>query len=106
MYHNVSIASWCRPVDCPPAFTAQMLNQPAFLIVPSGFSTIRVWLRGRLEIGSCARAASAGSARSKASANRRSARIVFSLGDALFVDISKRVARFSVNRNFDTYQLL
>src|SRR5438876_6942828 len=33
---------------------AQMLNHPAFLTVPSGFSTISVWLRGRLEI--CAKA--------------------------------------------------
>jgi len=32
------------------ALIAQMLNQPAFLIVPSGFSTISVSLRGRLEI--------------------------------------------------------
>src|SRR5688572_2896001 len=82
MYQNVSIVSWCRPVDCPPAFTAQMLNQPAFLIVPSGFSTIRVWLRGRFEIGPCANAEEAGIASSKASARCRRARIVFSLGDA------------------------
>src|SRR3954468_150692 len=33
---------------------AQMLNQPAFLIVPSGFSRIRVSFLGRLEITSCA----------------------------------------------------
>jgi hypothetical protein len=47
MYQKVSIASWCRPFDWLPALIAQMLNQPAFLIVPSGFSTISVSLRGR-----------------------------------------------------------
>src|SRR5438874_4388922 len=50
MYQKVSMASWCSPVDWPPALIDQILNQPAFLIVPSGFSTISVSLRGRLEI--------------------------------------------------------
>jgi hypothetical protein len=104
MYQNVSIASWCSPVDCPPALTAQMLNQPAFLIVPSGFSTIRVWLRGRFEIGSCAEAENAGTARSKASARVRSARIVFSLVSFFSLTRVKRRPRFSVNRNLDIYQ--
>ena len=54
MYQKVSIANWCSPVDWPPALMAQMLNQPAFLIVPSGFSTTRVWWRGTLEISSWA----------------------------------------------------
>src|SRR3569833_1423194 len=50
MYQKVSMPSCCRPFDWLPALIAQMLNQPAFLIVPSGFSTISVSLRGRSEI--------------------------------------------------------
>src|SRR5881394_2783667 len=71
MYQNVSIASWCSPVDWPPALIAQMLNQPAFLIVPSGFSTIRVWLRGRFEIVPWATAGSAASQATAASRQQR-----------------------------------
>src|SRR5262249_5100198 len=53
-----------------------MLNQPAFLIVASGLSTIGAWLGGRLEIGSCAKAERPGTASIIASASDRSARIV------------------------------
>src|SRR5262245_40199 len=48
MYQSVSSAACCRPFDWLPALMAQILNQPAFLMVPSGFSRIRVSLRGRL----------------------------------------------------------
>src|SRR5258708_7263606 len=40
MYQSVSSADCCKPFDCEPALIAQMLNQPAFLMVPSGFSRI------------------------------------------------------------------
>src|SRR5262245_16629750 len=70
MYQKVSMASWCRPVDWPPALIAQMLNQPAFLIVPSGFSTISVWLRGSSEIVPWAPAAVATSHAPAANATR------------------------------------
>src|SRR5471032_1272586 len=40
MYQSVSSAACCRPLDCEPALIAQILNQPAFLMVPSGFSRI------------------------------------------------------------------
>src|SRR5882724_5003035 len=61
MYQKVSIATCCRPLDWLPPLMAQMLNQPAFLIVPSGFSRIKVSLRGRSEnaVCACAGAASA-----------------------------------------------
>src|SRR5882672_11706665 len=54
MYQKVSIATCCRPLDWLPTLMAQMLNQPAFLIVPSGFSRIKVSLRGRSENAVCA----------------------------------------------------
>ena len=69
MYQSVSRATCCSPFDWPPALMAQMLNQPAFLIVPSGFSRISVSLRGRLEIMSCASAAPSDSM-AKAANNR------------------------------------
>src|SRR4051812_38272638 len=77
MYQKVSITSWCSPVDWPPALIAQMLNQPAFLIVPSGFSTIRVWLRGRFEIDDWACAGWVASQATAASRQHRSMRIGF-----------------------------
>src|SRR6478735_7615735 len=40
MYQSVSSAACCSPLDWEPALIAQILNQPAFLIVPSGFSRI------------------------------------------------------------------
>src|SRR3979411_3323748 len=40
MYQSVSSAACCRPLDCEPALIAQILNQPEFLVVPSGFSRI------------------------------------------------------------------
>src|SRR3979490_1856040 len=40
MYQSVSSAACCSPLDCEPALIAQILNQPAFLMVPSGFSRI------------------------------------------------------------------
>src|SRR6266568_1892093 len=40
MYQSVSSAACWSPLDCEPALIAQILNQPAFLIVPSGFSRI------------------------------------------------------------------
>src|ERR1041384_5902861 len=76
MYQKVSIISWCRPVDWPPALIAQMLNQPAFLIVPSGFSTISVSLRGRLEIVFCADTSLARQPTNRSSAIVRQMRIV------------------------------
>src|SRR5262245_61423687 len=56
MYQSVSRAACCRPFDWLPALMAQILNQPAFLMVPSGFSKIRVSLRGRLASNPCAAA--------------------------------------------------
>src|SRR5438270_6097622 len=76
MYQKVSIASWCRPFDWLPALIAQMLNQPAFLIVPSGFSTISVSLRGRSEIVPWAKAWPTGQAASASAAMTRHMRIV------------------------------
>src|SRR3954462_11207192 len=40
MYQSVSSATCCSPFDWELALIAQMLNQPAFLTVPSGFSRI------------------------------------------------------------------
>src|SRR6266550_1015897 len=62
-----------------------MLNQPAFLIVPSGFSTISVWLRGRFEIGSCANAGGPALARTRAKVSNRNVRIESSSYDVPFL---------------------
>ncbi len=40
MYQSVSSATCWSPLDCDPALIVQMLNQPAFFTVPSGFSRI------------------------------------------------------------------
>src|SRR5947207_2128218 len=79
---------------------AQMLNQPAFLIVPSGFSTISVWLRGRFEIGCCANAGRPELARARANVRDCSMRIVSPPGGVhvFFAAASKRARGFSVNR--------
>src|SRR5690349_3632517 len=78
MYQKVSMASWCRPFDWLPALIAQMLNQPAFLIVPSGFSTISVSLRGRSEMVPWAKLCPTGTASSTRAAMTRERRIVSS----------------------------
>ena len=54
MYQSVSSAACCSPFDWLPALIAQMLNQPAFLMVPSGFSRIKISSRGRLAMAPCA----------------------------------------------------
>lgn len=46
MYQSVSRATCCSPFDCDPALMAQMLNHPAFLTVPSGFSRTSSSFRG------------------------------------------------------------
>src|SRR6476620_8829965 len=79
MYQKVSIASCCKPFDWLPALIAQMLNQPEFLIVPSGFSTISVSLRGRSEIVPCARACPKRHAAIASAATARQKRIVSSV---------------------------
>src|SRR6185436_14284632 len=59
-----------------PALIAQMLNQPAFLIVPSGFSTISVSLRGRSEMVPWAKAGPISAAIRASAAMTRDKRIV------------------------------
>src|SRR6516162_10929031 len=54
MYQSVSREACCNPFDWLPALMAQMLNHPAFLMVPSGFSRISVSLRGKLASAPCA----------------------------------------------------
>src|SRR5688500_12783359 len=61
-----------------------MLNQPAFLIVPSGFSTISVSLRGTSD-GPCARTGAAQSNAKAKKAKPRRTRISFSSGWCGFV---------------------
>src|SRR5690348_10516197 len=79
MYQKVSMPSCCRPFDWLPALIAQTLNQPEFLIVPSGFSTISVSLRGRSEIVPCARASPKSPAAIAIAATARQKRIVSSV---------------------------
>src|SRR4051794_1607255 len=84
MYHSVSSATCCRPLDCEPALIAQMLNQPAFLMVPSGFSRISSSLRGMFCGMPCASLGPADkngcdASAHTASSNARMRLIVFSL---------------------------
>ena len=92
MYQSVSIASCCRPVDWPPALMAQMLNQPAFLIVPSGFSRISVSFRGSSDEAPWACAETLAS-RTPPTAVAFSSRIAFALPDRVAVRAHPFLAR-------------
>src|SRR5579883_2228988 len=102
MYQKVSMPSCCSPFDWLPALIAQMLNQPAFLIVPSGFSTISVSLRGRSEIVPWATAPNGQSTTASATTARHK-RIVSSLsfGETLPRSLSTRHVRVHHLRGID-----
>src|SRR5882757_7643796 len=112
MYHSVSSATCCRPLDCDPALIAQMLNHPAFLMVPSGFSRISSSLRGMFCGMPCAWPGLAGKNSCGASAhttssNARMRLIVFSLIAAIVCTLVMgailEAAKPMNNQNRDLY---
>src|SRR5947199_4118884 len=98
MYQSVSSAACCNPLDCEPALIAQILNQPAFLIVPSGFSRISSSFLGMFCGMPCAfeladRKSCGASAHRATTSNARMRLIVFSRDREVLFGTSCRQSR-------------